>query len=124
MVKGTGGKPGSPEGQRRLDQLAMVYVEAAVRRLTKEEALRLARKLLKSFEFYANNIGGTVWIAHGPPSTENSAIIPCNSIRAGQSVAGERIEPTVREATLGVLTEHSVFASGALVLVPVVRYAR
>jgi hypothetical protein len=32
----------SPEGQKLLDGLAMVYVEAAVRRLIKEEALRQA----------------------------------------------------------------------------------
>jgi hypothetical protein len=30
----------SPEGQRLLDELAMVFVEAAVRRLLKEQALR------------------------------------------------------------------------------------
>ena len=32
----------SPEGQKLLDELAMVFVEAAVRRLIKEEALRRA----------------------------------------------------------------------------------
>jgi hypothetical protein len=30
----------SPEGQKLLDELAMVFVEAAVRRLLKEQALR------------------------------------------------------------------------------------
>ena len=30
----------SPEGQKLLDELAMVFVEAAVRRLIKEEGLR------------------------------------------------------------------------------------
>ena len=44
----------SPEGQKLLDELAMVFVEAAVRRLLKEQALRDAVQLLKSFEFYAN----------------------------------------------------------------------
>jgi hypothetical protein len=32
----------SPEGQKLLDEPAMVFVEAAVRRLIKEEALRQA----------------------------------------------------------------------------------
>jgi hypothetical protein len=32
----------SPEGQQLIDELAMVYVEAAARRLLKEEALRQA----------------------------------------------------------------------------------
>ena len=32
----------SPEGQKLLDEFAMVFVEAAVRRLIKQEALRRA----------------------------------------------------------------------------------
>jgi hypothetical protein len=35
----------SSEGQKLLDELAMVFVEAAVRRLIKEEALRRATQL-------------------------------------------------------------------------------
>ena len=46
--------------------------------------------------FIRTKTGGTVQIAHGPPSTENSTKSPYKSIRAGQNVAGARIEPTAR----------------------------
>jgi hypothetical protein len=38
--KWLGEKAASPEGQKLLDELAMVFVEAAVRRLLEEQALR------------------------------------------------------------------------------------
>ena len=44
----------SPEGQKLLDELAMVFVEAAVRRLIKRKRFGAPLNFLKLLEFYAH----------------------------------------------------------------------
>jgi hypothetical protein len=66
-----------------------------------------------------------MWWLHGPPSTENSIIIPYKSIGAGQCVAGAQIEPTDR----GMLTMQAPRGAGvadmtiAIALTPRARVA-